>query len=197
MPIFSSDRPTQSCTDPRSGAEPCAALWEGRARSRRKVLRLYRHPTAEARSPPARSARFPHPVQVSQRGVRAAAVKACLVIYNDSISSSAMDPTIVGWYHPKNGYFRDMARAAGPAGRGRVSTLPWMRFLRYETSGNAWLLFQHPFVDVLLVDVCAARRRLCCSLRSSSRRRQVVAQHLSHLLQLIFYRPLAEVLPWP
>ena len=29
----SARRATQSCTDPRSGAEPCAALWEGRARS--------------------------------------------------------------------------------------------------------------------------------------------------------------------
>ena len=44
------------------------------------MLRLYRDPTAEARSPAARSACFPHPVQMSQRGVRAAAVKACLVI---------------------------------------------------------------------------------------------------------------------
>ena len=73
-------RAHQSCIDPASWADPCWRLPDGRARSRRKVLRLYRHPTAEARSPPARSARFPHPVQVSQRGVRAAAVKACLVI---------------------------------------------------------------------------------------------------------------------
>ena len=29
----STRRARQSCTDPRSGAEPCAALWEGRARS--------------------------------------------------------------------------------------------------------------------------------------------------------------------
>ena len=91
----STRRATQSCTDPRSGAEPCAALWEGRARSRRKVLRLYRHPTAEARSPPARSARFPHPVQVSQRGVRAAAVKACLVIYNDDVCPGRSQPARV------------------------------------------------------------------------------------------------------
>jgi hypothetical protein len=54
---------------------------------RQKVLRPDRDPTAEARSPPARSAcSFSHPVQMSQRGVRArraAAAKACLVIYND------------------------------------------------------------------------------------------------------------------
>ena len=56
---------------------PCAP-------ERQKVLRLDRDPTAEARSPPARSAcSFSHPVQMSQRGVRAAAAKACLVIYND------------------------------------------------------------------------------------------------------------------
>eukprot|EP00964_Phaeocystis_antarctica_P088076 scaffold56008_cov65-Phaeocystis_antarctica.AAC.2 len=42
---------------------------------RQKVLRPDRDPTAEARSPPARSACFSHPVQMSQRGVRAAAVK--------------------------------------------------------------------------------------------------------------------------
>ena len=33
MRVVSTRRATQSCTDPRSGAEPCAALWEGRARS--------------------------------------------------------------------------------------------------------------------------------------------------------------------
>ena len=71
------------------GPNRVGASGDGRARSRRKVLRLYRHPTAEARSPPARSARFPHPVQVSQRGVRAAAVKACLVIYNDEFGCVA------------------------------------------------------------------------------------------------------------
>ena len=41
---------------------------------RQKVLRPDRDPTAEARSPPARSACFSHPVQMSQRGVRAAAL---------------------------------------------------------------------------------------------------------------------------
>ena len=50
---------------------------------RRKVLRLYRDPTDEARSPPARSACFPHPVQMSQRGVRAAVQKAHLVVYHE------------------------------------------------------------------------------------------------------------------
>ena len=50
---------------------------------RRSVLRLYRDPTDEARSPPARSACFPHPVQMSQRGVRAAVQKAHLVVYHD------------------------------------------------------------------------------------------------------------------
>ena len=63
------------------GPNRVGASGDGRARSRRKVLRLYRHPTAEARSPPARSACFPHPVQVSQRSVRAAVQKAYLVVY--------------------------------------------------------------------------------------------------------------------
>ena len=38
---------------------------------------------AEARSPPARSAFFSHPVQMSSRGKSTAAEKACLEIYND------------------------------------------------------------------------------------------------------------------
>ena len=48
----------------------------------RKVLRPNRDPTAERRGPRRLDRRFPHPVQMSQCGVRAAAVKG-LVIYND------------------------------------------------------------------------------------------------------------------
>ena len=58
----------------------------GAAESERCSGRIGRDPTAEARSPPARSACFPHPVQMSHRGVRAAAAKACLVIYDDHIA---------------------------------------------------------------------------------------------------------------
>ena len=50
---------------------------------------LYRDPTDEARSPPARSACFPHPVQMSQRGVRAAVQKAHLVVYHDNFHDRA------------------------------------------------------------------------------------------------------------
>ena len=50
---------------------------------RRKVLRRDRVSGDEARSPPARSVRFPHPVPMSSRGVRAAAKKVCREIYND------------------------------------------------------------------------------------------------------------------
>ena len=47
---------------------------------RRKLLRPHRVSADEARSPSARSASSPHPVRMSQRGVRAAAEKACLEI---------------------------------------------------------------------------------------------------------------------
>ena len=59
-----------------------ASQMAARAR-RRKVLRPDRVSGDEARSPPARSACFPHPVRTSQRGVRAAAEKVYLEIYND------------------------------------------------------------------------------------------------------------------
>ena len=61
----------------RSGPNIVGASGDGRVRSRRKVLRLYRHPTAEVRSPPPRRldqpvSRAPRdPVLVSQRAQRA------------------------------------------------------------------------------------------------------------------------------
>ena len=59
-------------------------------------VRPDRDPTAEARSPPARSACFSHPVQMSQRGVRAAAVKAYLVIYKDKVAIKQGDKQAMG-----------------------------------------------------------------------------------------------------
>ena len=59
-------------------------------------VRPDRDPTAEARSPPARSACFSHPVQMSQRGMRAAAVKACLVIYKTQLVSVPLPVAV--WY---------------------------------------------------------------------------------------------------
>jgi hypothetical protein len=50
---------------------------------RRKVARPDRVSGNEARSPPARSVCFPHPVRMSSPGVRAAAEKVCLEIYNE------------------------------------------------------------------------------------------------------------------
>ena len=50
---------------------------------KRKVLRPDRAPVGKARSPPARSACFPHPVQRKARGRSVAKQEAPLGIYND------------------------------------------------------------------------------------------------------------------
>ena len=53
---------------------------------KRKVLRPDRAPVGKARSPPARSACFPHPVQRKARGRSVAKQEAPLGIYNDEHS---------------------------------------------------------------------------------------------------------------
>ena len=58
---------------------------------RRKVFRPDRVSGDEARSLPARSACFAHPVRMNQRGVRAAAEKVCLEIYNDDSVMATAD----------------------------------------------------------------------------------------------------------
>ena len=58
----------------------------------------------------ARSACFPHPVQMSQRGVRAAAVKACLVIYNDDIPRTTDRQTDRQIYGRKEARTSDLRR---------------------------------------------------------------------------------------
>ena len=97
------------------------------------MLRLYRDPTAEARSPAARSACFPHPVQMSQRGVRAAVQKAHLVVYHDesyytyrpsdavAVRTSHVDDVRAG-YSPWHGGPRGVL--SGPPGVRDVYFLP-------------------------------------------------------------------------
>ena len=67
----------------RSGLNHFGAPGRAIRARRRKVLRRDRVSGDEARSPPARSVRFPHPVPMSSRGVRAAAKKVCREIYTD------------------------------------------------------------------------------------------------------------------
>jgi hypothetical protein len=81
----------QSCIDlafcVHSVPNRVGASGAGHARSKGKVVRPDRVSGNEARwSPPARVACFPHPVQMSSRGVRAAAGKVCLEVNNDKTS---------------------------------------------------------------------------------------------------------------
>ena len=66
----------------RSGLNHFGAPGRAIRARRRKVLRRDRVSGDEARSPPARSVRFPHPVPMSSRGVRAAAKKVCREIWS-------------------------------------------------------------------------------------------------------------------
>ena len=74
-----------SIADP--SRSPFRALGLAMRAQKRKVLRPDRAPVGKARSPPARSACFPHPVQRKARGRSVAKQEAPLEIYNDQVWS--------------------------------------------------------------------------------------------------------------